>query len=64
MAQFNPGDVVSLKSGGPSMTVEQVGPQGQKVVCVWIVEGKDVRSYAFAPDALERAKPGPGIVTG
>lgn len=36
---FNPGDLVRLKSGGPLMTVEQVGKLSQTgedgVWCVW-----------------------------
>ena len=37
--EFAPGDTVQLKSGGPIMTVEQVGEywsiEGTAVWCVW-----------------------------
>ena len=41
MADMNvqAGDVVKLKSGGPSMTVMRITEQG-KAVCQWFVGGK------------------------
>jgi len=52
--QFKPGDVVRLKSGGPSMTVsthdEVFGYR-----CQWFV-GNDLRDAMFKGDSLELAK--------
>ncbi len=56
MAQFKPGDVVRLKSGGPSMTVEKIGAEGW-IVCNWFAEGKELKTGTFVADALEPAKP-------
>lgn len=47
MSQFEKGDVVQLKSGGPQMTVADMGdygPVGPKngVKCVWFVQVKGV----------------------
>jgi uncharacterized protein YodC (DUF2158 family) len=36
--QFQPGDVIQLKSGGPKMTVYLVMPNG--VSCQWFAGGK------------------------
>ena len=51
MAEIKKGDVVGLKSGGVSMTVESVGdysPVGPEdgVACVWY-EGKQVMRDVF-----------------
>jgi uncharacterized protein YodC (DUF2158 family) len=37
---FNVGDVVRLKSGGPSMTVD--GTQGSRLDCTWFESGSNV----------------------
>jgi uncharacterized protein YodC (DUF2158 family) len=56
---FKPGDVVQLKSGGPKMTVEQVGQDAvlmnPAVWCSWFV-GTRLQKEVFSPDALDRAK--------
>ena len=49
MAKFNKGDLVQLKSGGPKMTVAEVGdygPQGAEdgVQCVWFNTVKGIES--------------------
>jgi uncharacterized protein YodC (DUF2158 family) len=61
---FEPGDVVQLKSGGPHMTVEQVGAAamtGEETVwCVWFekVGNRQARQQAtFRPAALEKISP-------
>ncbi|GAA5631081.1 hypothetical protein Acal02_01700 [Acinetobacter calcoaceticus] len=46
------GDVVKLKSGGISMTVDRIRRDNGKAACVWIVEG-EVVSYDFSIEALE-----------
>ncbi len=52
------GDVVILKSGGPPMTVHNIGNydfQGINpgVLCVWFFDSKRVESV-FHPNTLER----------
>ena len=54
MEQFNIGDVVVLKSGGPKMTVEHVDRVPQIILCSWF-DGKEKKQDSFSPDALERA---------
>lgn len=55
------GDVVILKSGGPIMTVHNMGdysPMGPKngVNCIWF-DGAKKMSDVFHPDTLERYEP-------
>lgn len=52
--QFQPGDVVTLKSGGPKMTVEQMGDEygKAKVWCVWF-DGQKQMSSKFEPNTLK-----------
>lgn len=55
--QFKAGDVVQLKSGGPKMTVTQVGKHqihGPTVWCTWFV-GTKQESGTFPPAALQPA---------
>ena len=52
--QFNIGDVVVLKSGGPKMTVEHVDRNTQLLLCGWF-DDKMKKQDSFPPDALERA---------
>ena len=47
--KFNPGDVVRLKSGSPSMTVEQVS--GKQALCSWFVDQMP-HHETFNDDAL------------
>lgn len=52
MQNFEVGDVVQLKSGGPRMTVVEVKPEG--ITCQWYSkEDEDYKSGIFAPDALK-----------
>ncbi|MBF0559676.1 MAG: DUF2158 domain-containing protein [Nitrospirae bacterium] len=44
------GDLVVLKSGGPPMTVENVGSDNIK--CVWFAGDEEKFAY-FAPDTLK-----------
>ncbi len=61
---FEPGDMVRLKSGGPTMTVEQVGKKsmtGEDAIwCVWFekVGNKQVvQRDTFPPVVLKTANP-------
>ena len=57
---FQPGDTVKLKSGGPLMTVDGVGKYGMgatqdSVLCVWFeaVKGQQVKKTdTFGPHLL------------
>ncbi len=50
------GDVVTLKSGGPEMTVERLERfRGEcRFLCIWFVEGHQL-SATFKPAALAKA---------
>jgi uncharacterized protein YodC (DUF2158 family) len=68
--EFEAGDIVQLKSGGPVMTVEQTGEHwsitGTGVWCVWFerVGNKQVASReTFAATALEKAERPGGITS-
>jgi uncharacterized protein YodC (DUF2158 family) len=53
---FQIGDVVQLKSGGPKMTVEDVGQNAigaDTVWCSWFDGNKKVQG-TFAPQALQK----------
>ena len=49
MKQFTPGEIVRLRSGSPSMTVERTS--GRLVDCAWFVDGQ-LRAGSFDADAL------------
>lgn len=58
MAQYQIGDVVILRSGGPPMTVHDIGdytPIGPNpgLLCVWFDAAKKVQDV-FHPNAVER----------
>jgi uncharacterized protein YodC (DUF2158 family) len=57
MANFKPGDLVVLESGGPVMTVEDVNKYASNdITCVWFAGAK--REFAsFQPHSLELAPP-------
>lgn len=59
-ASFNVGDVVTLKEGGPRMTVTYAGPvalnPGDWLICEWFDEQGELRREMFAP-ANVRAEP-------
>ena len=52
--EFEPGDVVRLKSGGPLMTVDSVGCRN-KVRTDWF-DDATLRSGDFAPEELIKNK--------
>ena len=50
--ELQPGDVVKLKSGGPSMTIEGIGKYGQlhssgpdRAKCVWFEKNQQKEGY-------------------
>jgi len=55
-AQFNVGDVVTLKAGGPRMTVTYAGPvareAGEWLICQWFDEHGELRQETFAHDKV------------
>lgn len=50
--EFKPGDVVRLKSGGPKMTVTEVG---EEVYCEWFDDKKEPQGRGFSPTSLKPA---------
>jgi uncharacterized protein YodC (DUF2158 family) len=50
--EFKKGDVVVLKSGGPSMTVHEV--QSSQLYCIWFDGTKKLGDY-FDPETVEPA---------
>lgn len=58
MAQFFVGDVVTLKSGGPRMTITYVGPvafaQGDWLHCQWFDDHGELRHELFSQDDVQR----------
>jgi uncharacterized protein YodC (DUF2158 family) len=57
---FSAGDVVKLKSGGPSMTIEKIFLQDntEYATCVWFDETTE-KTKGFATASLEPAEPPP-----
>lgn len=57
---FNVGDIVSLKSGGPPMTVEKIIANAIKQIvqyrCQWFA-GKKLEFGLFAPESLKKDDP-------
>ena len=52
--KFKVGDVVQLKSGGPSMTVQEITEE--EALCVWFNRAEQMRD-SFAAPALQIAPP-------
>ena len=55
--EFHAGDLVTVKAGGPKMTVDFVDEARGVVCCMW-VENDRPRSGAFAAVQLELWRPG------
>jgi uncharacterized protein YodC (DUF2158 family) len=54
---LKPSDVVQLKSGGPMMTVQDVGDygvQGTGALCVWFDQQQQQTNAVFAPAMLDK----------
>ncbi|EDZ3666756.1 YodC family protein [Citrobacter koseri] len=56
---FNKGDTVRLKSGGPTMTIDNIQTiKGNAViVCTWFDKDNKYFSQVFSPESLESFKP-------
>ena len=52
MDNFQEGDVVRLKSGGPGMTIKQIRDNGE-LFCQWF-DGNNVKDDYFNPSSLEK----------
>jgi len=63
MTVFKPGNLVVLKSGGPTMTVDAVNTdifddnKLTGIVCVWF-DGDKLQRVRFGPDAIGRLRKG------
>lgn len=58
MTEFKKGETVRLKSGGPPMTITNVGQssyQGMLVWCVWFDDKHVKKEDVFPPEALVHA---------
>jgi len=59
---FKVGDVVVLKSGGPNMTIEKIGPRNSTnaenvIHCVWFVNlqgDEQLKNGEFVPETLRK----------
>jgi uncharacterized protein YodC (DUF2158 family) len=49
---FNIGDVVRLKSGGPNMTIDGAG--GSRLTCMWFDSSMNLHIQHFDQGALEK----------
>lgn len=55
--EFDVGNIVKLKSGGPDMTVQLKEREPTYYRCQWFA-GKKLESGRFPPESLERAASG------
>lgn len=55
MANWKVGDVVTLKGGGPIMTITNVD-NGSKPYCQWFISGK-TEGATFPAEALKESSP-------
>ena len=53
MADINVGDVVQLKSGGPPMTVTEIGENNNEVYCEWFDKKGEPQGRHFMIEALK-----------
>jgi uncharacterized protein YodC (DUF2158 family) len=49
--QFQAGDVVCLRSGGPRMTIANINGQG--ALCEWFTDDQQLQSRSFALTSLK-----------
>jgi uncharacterized protein YodC (DUF2158 family) len=55
--EFQIGDIVKLKSGGPDMTVQRLPDTSEQYTCQWFA-GKKLESGRFKEATLERKTSG------
>lgn len=59
MSDISVGDVVTLKSGGPAMTVSEIGRNERtgrtNVACKWFDKNEQVKEDVFAIELLAKA---------
>lgn len=60
MAQFKPGDLIELKSGGPAMTVRSVHSSDGTITTQWF-SGKKLEQGHFREESV-KASPSPDNV--
>jgi uncharacterized protein YodC (DUF2158 family) len=58
-SNFNVGDVVQLRSGGPKMTVAKA--EGNKVDCIWIDSAEKFREETILSACLVLNTPAPSL---
>ena len=62
--QFQPGDIVRVKSGGPDMTVSSASrSQSDSSNCVWFDDKGEVKNQAFKDAVLEKVDTASGSGT-
>ena len=60
MLAFASGDVVTLKSGGPTMTVLRLHNGGTLIECVWMKSDGSIEAWKFPAEVLVHEKPANG----
>jgi len=55
MGGFKPGDLVMLKSGGPTMTAETWSSTYDQWECKWFDAKGELHTKLFSPEALKKA---------
>jgi uncharacterized protein YodC (DUF2158 family) len=50
-ATYKIGDIVRLKSGGPSMTVDSIGERDGRIWCHWFA-GNKLETGGFSPESI------------
>ena len=60
MAGFKVGDVVTLKSGGPDMTVSQIDDKGRSIVVTWFDNKNKPQHASYPPEVLKLNDPEAG----
>ena len=65
--EFEPGDVVQLRSGGPAMTVKELGTMPYRddpgVWCIWFEQigpRQEIEEQAFVPITLKKCEESTG----
>ncbi|ELI8098289.1 DUF2158 domain-containing protein [Yersinia enterocolitica] len=54
------GNLVTLKSGGPAMTIKNIGYTAKgycELTCVWFTKDEQLNEGAFRSEIIERVKP-------